>query len=87
MGINTQIPPLDPRLKIRDMINVGLINFNTSKQFTLFGKVPKQKSKKFIVYRTPRGTYDSFIERCCLRTKTDNVHFDKHTTVENAQEG
>ena len=40
-----------------------------SKQLTLFGT--HVVSKNYIIYRDPKGDYESFIERYCLRAKRE----------------
>ena len=40
---------------------------------------------KYIVYRDPKNSYESFIERFCLREKAKNVFIEKKELVKKGQ--
>ena len=57
-----------------------------SKQFNLFGKLVKVKTKKYVCYKNPKDNYESVIERFCLRKRKENPREKKSETVKSAKE-
>ena len=41
------------------------------RQVTLFGTSAKEKTKKYIILKNPRGKYEEYVERYSLRAKKD----------------
>ena len=57
-----------------------------SKQLNLFGKLVKVKTKKYVCYKNPKDSYESVVERFCLRRRKENPHEKKSEMVTSAQE-
>ena len=55
-----------------------------SKQLTLFGTCAKS-TKSYIIYRDPKGDYECFIGRYCLRAKRERGHIANQKIVAEAQ--
>jgi hypothetical protein len=55
-----------------------------SKQLTLFG-TRSPSANSYVVYRDPKGDYESFIERYCLRSRRDRGHIANKKLVAEAQ--
>ena len=55
-----------------------------SKQLTLFGTCARS-TKSYIIYRDPKGDYECFIERYCLRARRERGHIANRKIVAEAQ--
>ena len=55
-----------------------------SKQLTLFGTCARS-TKSYIIYRDPKGDYECFIERYCLRARRERGHIANQKIVAEAQ--
>ena len=55
-----------------------------SKQLTLFGTCARS-TKNYIIYRNPKGDYECFIERYCLRARRERGHIANQKIVAEPQ--
>ena len=55
----------------------------SKRQINLFGYFAKEKSH--IVYKDPKGNYEKFVERFCLRQRCKESSKSKQALVEEAQ--
>ena len=47
---------------LKEVVTV-VMSSNAKKQLILFGNFTKDKSKKYKIYKDPKGNYESFVER------------------------
>ena len=55
------------------------------RQVTLFGTCAKEKTKKYIIFKNPRGKYEEYVERYCLRAKKKDRNSTKKYLLTDAQ--